>query len=93
MKLSEEQASALITNVALASIHHDEDVALIDEGKTAYAEVLWAMEAVADAALTDEERDELRVLCGRAIVDPTAYRGDFLDRVLSSPPDSPIHAA
>lgn len=87
MKLTEEQATTLITNVALASIHHSEDLALVDEGRTAFAELAWVMEAVADADLTDEDRGTLRILCGRAITDPTTYRGDLVDQVLAAIPE------
>ena len=88
MQITEEQAAALISNVAVASIHHDEDLALLDEGQSAYAALDWALEPLQGAGLTDDERDELRVRCGRAIVDPTTFRGQFLEYVLSAVPDA-----
>lgn len=84
MKLTEDQAAALTTNVAIASLHHSEDLALVDEGKTAYSAVTWALSALDGVVLSEGERDELRVLAGRAITDPTAYRGEFIDRVLGA---------
>lgn len=87
MKLTQEQAAELITSVANAAIYHNEDHALLDEGQTAFAALAWALSAVDDVDLTDEERDQLRVLAGRAITDPTTYRSDFVDHVLSALPD------
>ena len=84
MKLTEEQAAELITAVANAAIYHNEDHALLDEGRTAFATLAWALSAVDGVDLTGEERDQLRVLAGRAITDPTAYRGDFVDHVLAA---------
>jgi len=84
MILTTEQADALIFTTALAALYYDEDQAIIDEGATAYADVGRAMQEIADVSMTDEERETLRVLCGRAIVDPTAYRSDFTDYVLAA---------
>lgn len=86
MVLTDEQADELIFNVAMAAMLYSPDLALLDRADTAAADVEHVMRAVADVELTEEEADELRLHCGRAIVDPTAYRADFTRFVLAGVP-------
>lgn len=88
MNLTNEQAVALLSNVAIASLNYDDDLALVDEARTAHADVSWALEALDGIELTPDEMEALRVMCGRVIVDPTTYRADFLDFVFGSASES-----
>lgn len=90
MNLTNEQAVALVSNVAIASLNYDEDLALVDEARTAHADVSWALEAIDGLELSPDETEALRVMCGRVIVDPTTYRADFLDFVFGSTPEPTV---
>lgn len=90
MNLTNEQAVALVSNVAVASLNYDDDLALVDEGRTAHADVTWAMEALDGVDLASDELEALRVMCGRVIVDPTTYRADFIDFVFGAVPEPSV---
>lgn len=93
MHLTNEQAVAIVSNVAIASLNYDDDLALVDEGRTAHADVTWALEVLDGVDIAADELEALRVMCGRVIVDPTAYRADLIDFVFGStsePTDAPV---
>lgn len=87
MQLTTEQADEVIFNTALAAMYHNDDFAVLDESAGLHTAVTAALAPLEDVALTAEERDTIRVLCGRAIADPTAWRLEFLDAILAAAPD------
>ena len=89
MELTTEQADELIVNTALAAMYHNDDYAALDESAGLHAAVTAALEPLVDVEITADERKSLRVLCARAIADPTAWRLTFLDTVLAATPDAP----
>ena len=84
MELTTEQADELIVNTALAAMYHNDDYAALDESAGLHAAVTAALEPLVDVEITADERESLRVLCARAIADPTAWRLTFLDTVLAA---------
>ncbi len=87
MELTAEQADDLIFSVALAAMFYDVDAAALDENTSLHTTITEAMTPIDAVVLTDDERDTLRIACGRAITDPTAWRHELLELVIGATPD------
>lgn len=89
MQLTEDQANDLLSRTAIAAIYYDPDEAVLVPSYSIHADLDFVLEALDGVTLTDDERDQLRVMCGRVITDPTQHRRDLLNLVLSATAQDP----
>lgn len=88
MELSAEQADDLIFSVALAAMFYDVDAAALDKDSNLHDTITEALSAIDGVILTDDERDTLRIACARVITDPTTWRHELLELVISATPSN-----
>lgn len=90
MKLTEAQADDVLARAGIAAIHYDEDLAIVDPEYSIHRDIDYVLEPLSDVVLDDDERAKLRVLCGRAIADPTGHRAELLHTILTALPESDV---
>lgn len=82
MRLSEANADDLLSRVIIAALYYDGTDIDPDDGVRDDLEFVMGSVTMVDMA--EGERDQLRMLCGRSITDPTSHRRPLLDLVLGA---------
>lgn len=82
MRLSEANADDLLSRVIIAALYYDGTDIDPDDGVRDDLEFVMGSVTMVDMA--EHEREQLRMLCGRSITDPTSNRRPLLDLVLGA---------
>lgn len=85
MSLPQEQFDELLQRTGLASLFYYPEIAVDDRDYSLENDLTYCLEPV--MALDAEDLEELRLVVGRVITNPSAHRAELLELIIELAPD------